>query len=107
MYEVDVIIPNYNETLKLKRAIDSVLNQNSVNTAIFVVDNGHSTDVSEYISSELKSKNQEINFVKLNDPRHPGFARHQGLIRGSNPWAAFLDSDDWWEPDHLISSINF
>lgn len=107
MYKVDVVIPNYSETLKLKRAIDSVLNQNSVSVAIFVVDNGHSAEVSEYISSELKSVAQPINYVKLNDPRHPGIARHQGLIRGVNPWVAFLDSDDWWEPDHLISSINF
>jgi glycosyltransferase involved in cell wall biosynthesis len=107
MYKVDVIIPNYSETLKLKRAIDSVLNQNSVKTVIFVVDNGHSTEVSEYISSELESMAGKIKHVKLNDPRHPGFARHQGLMRGFNPWVAFLDSDDWWEPDHLISSINF
>ena len=39
----------------------------------------------------------------FNDTRHRGapFARQQALNLNASEWTAFLDSDDWFKPEHL------
>lgn len=105
-YKVDVIIPNYGETILLKRAVLSALTQLNIESMIWIADNGHSEEVTKYIRNEIEILSNRIKVLHLENPRHPGYARQQLLKSSRSPWIAFLDADDWWEETHLNTAIN-
>ena len=102
---VDVVIPNYNNTLELERAIDSVILQGKVIRCIYVIDDGSDDSVKEFISKNIQNKEK----VKVYFNAHtglPGAARTFGIRQTSASWIAFLDSDDWWEADKISVQLD-
>lgn len=92
-----VIIPLFNKTAFVKRAIDSVLAQTFQDFEVIVVDDG-STDgggdlVKEIYGSKVKLIKQENAGVSV--------ARNIGIGHSEYPWIAFLDADDYWSPYFL------
>ena len=101
---VDVIIPNYNNTWELQRAVNSALIQGSQIGKIFVIDDGSSEEVRNYIIENI----QEIDKVEVFFNQHsglPGVARKFGIMQSNATWIAFLDSDDWWEKGKIIRQL--
>jgi glycosyltransferase involved in cell wall biosynthesis len=97
---VDVVIPTFNETKNLVRAINSVKNQTSKVNRIFVIDDGSKEDVKKFLSEVYKSDN----LVKLILKEHsglPGVSRNLGISLSNADWIAFLDADDYWDPRKL------
>lgn len=93
-----VIIPLYNKSHTIERALKSVLNQTYKNFEAIIVDDG-STDngieiVNKYTSDArikiLKQKNQGVSI-----------ARNEGVKNSLYQYIAFLDADDEWEKDYL------
>jgi hypothetical protein len=93
---ITVVIPCYNRSALLRRAIDSALAQNVPAAEIIVVDDG-STDDSPAVCA---SYGQRIAYVRQKNAGASA-ARNTGVNRAKNPWIAFLDSDDYWTPTHL------
>ncbi|WP_373033574.1 glycosyltransferase family 2 protein [Sulfurovum sp.] len=94
-----VVIPLYNKANHIQRAIDSVLNQNVQNFELIVVNDG-STDGSEkvveqYVDSRIILINQENGGESA--------ARNRGIKEAQAPYIAFLDADDAWEADFLLT----
>lgn len=94
--KISVIIPNYNYAQYLDQAIQSVLKQTYRNLELIVVNNGSTDNSLEVLD---KYRNQII----LIDQENLGQsgARNSGLSLAKGDLIAFLDADDFWEPNKL------
>ncbi|NER52918.1 MAG: glycosyltransferase family 2 protein [Symploca sp. SIO1A3] len=91
-----VIIPCYNAERWIEQTLESVANQTLSAYEIIVVDDG-STD-----NSRDRIQGSSIPITLLQTQRlGPGAARNRGIAAATGDWIAFLDADDWWQPNHL------
>ena len=91
-----VIIPAFNAAATLGRAIESVLAQTWPAHEIIVVDDGSSdatADVARGFGSAVRVIEQPNSGVSV--------ARNNGATAATGDWLAFLDADDWYEPDRI------
>ena len=95
---VSVVIPTYNRSEELKRALESVLSQTYKNFEVIVVDN-NSTDGTDVMLKDLND--QRIRLLKINNNGVIAASRNLGINASSGKWIAFLDSDDWWYSNKL------
>ncbi|MFN0084190.1 MAG: glycosyltransferase family 2 protein [Blastocatellia bacterium] len=98
--EISVIIPAYNRAHLLFRPLRSVLAQTFKRYELIVVDDGSSDDTNEALEHWREEFGDKMRTLRLN---HAGVAcaRNAGLAASRGRWAAFLDSDDEWLPNHL------
>ena len=87
---VSVIIPVYNRVKRLCRAIDSVLCQPEVEQLI-IVDDGSDID----IESAIQYYGPKVSYIRQKK-MGVSAARNRGITESTQPWIAFLDSDDEW-----------
>ncbi len=102
--EVSVIIPVYQCIRYLGSALDSVRAQTFTNYEVIIVNDG--SDDTEEIERCLASRREPIIYLKQKN-RGPSAARNAGLLAASGRFVAFLDADDYWEPNHLAEQIAF
>lgn len=103
--KVSVIISTFNRWDLLKRAVDSVLNQTYENLECIVVDDC-STD--PRYNGNL-STDPRVSFIRLKENMGKkynmicaqGMTRNEGLKIATGKYVAFLDDDDWWEPEKI------
>lgn len=101
---VSVIIPTYNRSATIKRAVDSVFNQTYKNFELIIIDDG-SSDKTE---SLLKDYFSYSNFIyKRQKNSGVASARNHGIQTAKAEWIAFLDSDDEWLPEKLETQVRF
>lgn len=93
-----VVIPTYNRSDKLARALDSVVGQISQNCEVIVVDDG--SEEGDKIAQVI-AQYSGVQLVRLPANRGAAFARNAGVEKASGTWVIFLDSDDWWMPGRL------
>jgi len=104
MPKVSIIIPTYNRTDLLPRAIQSVINQTYKDWELLIIDDG-STDNTKEIVEEFVKKDPRIRyFYKENGGQ--GSARNLGIKNAKGEYIAFLDSDDEWLPEKLDKQIH-
>ncbi len=95
---ISVIIPTYNRASLLPRAIKSVLKQTFSCNELIIVDDGSTDDTADIIK-DLTRDQQHLPFRLISlktENLGPGAARNKGLNLASQPYVAFLDSDDHW-----------
>lgn len=98
---VSVVIPTYNSSGTLKRALDSVYGQSLLPLEIVVVDDGSDDwEVSEQIVSSCPDS-VSTRFIRLDRNQGPSTARNSGVSAARGRYVAFLDSDDVWYPDKI------
>ncbi|WP_157974603.1 glycosyltransferase family 2 protein [Lewinella sp. IMCC34183] len=103
--KVSVIIPTFNRTEKVKRAIDSCLDQTYPNLEVVVVDDG-STDGSPAFLNQLARDEPRL-IVQCNPENRGGnYCRNQGFKIASGEYVVFLDSDDKFHPDKIRNQID-
>lgn len=93
---VSVIIPCYNGADELPRAIDSALAQQGCDVEVIVVNDGskdNSRQVIEAYGERIRGIHQT----------NSGLAetRNNGIKAATGDWIAFLDHDDYWQPEKL------
>jgi len=103
MPEVSVIIPTYNRSGSVVRAVQSVLDQSFKDLEIIVVDDG-STDDTE---GRLVPCGASIKYMRQPTNRGVSAARNKGIENSSGTWIAFLDSDDYWLKEKLHVQMEF
>ena len=96
-----VIIPTYNRSYTLKRAVKSVLKQTHKDFELIIVDDGSTDETRDYLS-ELKIKFPTKKLIVISqDNKGVSAARNEGIKKSSGEWIAFLDSDDEWNKRKL------
>lgn len=100
--EVSVIVPLYNESSRIARALSSVLAQTFSNFEVIVVDDGSTDDGVEVVRRFDDPR------IRLIQQRNQGVsaARNRGIGAARANLVAFLDSDDEWRPDFLSKVID-
>lgn len=102
---VSVIIPVYNRSGLLRRALKSVLNQTYKNLEVVIVDDGSDDgiDVNDSI------KRYDGRFLLVRQPENLGVssARNAGFEQSRGEWIAFLDSDDEWHRDKVSRQVEW
>ena len=97
---VSVVIPTFNRSRLVVRAVESALDQRGVETEIIVVDDG-STDDTE---RALAPFGQRIRYFKQQNQGVVA-ARNRGMELATRPFIALLDSDDTWLPWKLALQL--
>lgn len=101
---ISIIIPTYNRSKELPRAIESVLNQSYKDWEIIIVDDG-SKDNTEGVVKKYIEQDFRISyyyFINLG----AGAARNVGVSFSKYNLIAFLDSDDVWTQGRLSLIVN-
>ncbi len=93
---VSVVIPTYNRSDLVVKAIKSVLAAMTQGDEILVIDDGSIDDT----PTAVGQFGDAIRYIKIENSG-PGAARHVGIRMAECPFVAFLDSDDLWVPDKL------
>jgi len=97
---ISVITATYNRENMLTRAIESVLTQTLEDFEYIIVDNG-SVDRSGQIADEFAEKDSRIRVLYLKPNSGPSGAYNAGLEAARGIFVAYVDDDDWVEPDYL------
>lgn len=102
---VSVIIPHYNSTDTLIRAIQSVLVQTLVPIEIIVSDDGsqNAHSILGILSQSLKQhKNYKlVTFIFIENNQGVSYARNIAVKSATSTFIAFLDCDDIWHNQKL------
>lgn len=99
--KVSVIIPTYNRSHLVCRAIESVLDQTYKNIEIIVVDDGSTDNTKEKITQRFGSK---INYLYQENNGAPS-ARNLGFKLSTGAYINFLDSDDYFLPTNIEQKV--
>lgn len=101
---LSIIVPVYNAENTINRCIDSVINQTYTDFELVLIDDG-SSDNSFEICNLYSLNDSRIKCFHI-DNCGPGLARNFGLSKITGRYLAFLDSDDYVEPDMYSTLIN-
>ena len=102
---VSIILPIYNANLYLSKCIESVLQQTYKNLEVICIDDG-STDGSEVILDRYSAMDSRIRAIRKKNGGESS-ARNAGLKVMSGQYVAFLDCDDWIEPDMYERLVSY
>lgn len=94
-----VIIPLYNKSPYVAKAICSVLSQTFADYELIIVDDG-SSDNSADIALQAIEGQGNCRLIKQ-DNAGVSMARNNGVAASQGECLCFLDADDWWEPTFL------
>ena len=94
---VSVVVPVYKVEPYIERCIESIIHQTYSSLEILLVDDG-SPDKSGFICDQFAKRDHRI---KVFHKSHGGLSdtRNYALDRLTGDYVAFVDSDDWIEPD--------
>lgn len=96
---ISVIVPIYNMEKYIRKCVDSVINQTYKNCEIILVDDG-STDNCPEICEEYAQKDDRVVVIHKKNGGLSS-ARNAGLEVCKGEYIAFVDSDDFIEPNYL------
>lgn len=94
---LSIIIPAYNVDKYLEKCLQSVLNQESIDYEIIIINDG-STDLTLKIAKTFEKKYSNIIVI---DQKNKGIAeaRNIGIKNARGKYISFIDSDDYILPD--------
>jgi glycosyltransferase involved in cell wall biosynthesis len=90
MPQASIVIPTFNRSKLLLRAIKSVVGQSFSDFELIVVDDGGTDDTGEVVSA---MKEERIRYVRRSNGGISA-ARNSGIAVASGEWVTFLDDDD-------------
>jgi len=93
---LSVIIPSYNRSKSLQRALNSVFTQTYTNFEVIVVDDGSTDDTAKVMHNDF----QQCKYIYQTN-QGVSAARNTGIAQAKGEWIALLDSDDEWLPTKL------
>jgi len=96
--KISVILPVYNRTRILCRAIKSILVQSFADFELIVVDDGSTEDVKGTINEFCDTR---VRYHRCAIRQGAGAARNIGVRLAVADYVAFQDSDDVWLPENL------
>ncbi len=107
--KVSVIIPTYKRSEDIARAVDSVLAQTIDSFEVIVVDdNGLGTEEGEKTAEVMKSYEGDprVKYLRHKVNKNGSAARNTGIKASEGEYLSFLDDDDTYCPDRLLTMYN-
>jgi glycosyltransferase involved in cell wall biosynthesis len=104
--EVTCIIPTYNDRVNLKRAVDSVLQQERVRVEVILVDDCSDSPTREFITT-LAATDSRIRTFFLPENGGQAQARNIGATIAKAPFVTFLDQDDEHAPGWYRDALDY
>ncbi|MEN1944768.1 glycosyltransferase family 2 protein [Luteimonas sp. MJ293] len=99
---VSVIIPCYECSDTIVRAVDSIKHQSVLPLEVILVDDASPSLANKEALASLAASNPGwIKLTALRENRGPGTARNVGWEQARGEYIAFLDADDVWHPSKL------
>lgn len=102
--QISVIIPAFNASATIARAIASVRTQRCGGIEIIVIDDGSSDDTVEVVRA-LIGPGENIQLLRLAKNKGASAARNAGIAIARGAYLAFLDADDIWLPEKLAKQL--
>ena len=96
---VSIIMLTYNREKLVSRAIECVLSQTYTNYEFIIVNNG-SSDKSGDVADDYAQKDSRIKVIHK-ERGNIGSGRNAGLDTAKGEYIAFIDDDDWFDPDFI------
>lgn len=93
---VSVVIPTFNRSATLPRALGSVRAQTLRPDEVIVVDDGSTDDTPAVVERGFP----DVTYLRQTNAGVSA-ARNRGIGKSAGEWIAFLDSDDEWKPEKL------
>ncbi|MCD6579626.1 glycosyltransferase family 2 protein [bacterium] len=106
MQGISIIIPTYNREDYIAEAIQSVLDQKYEGELEIIISDDGSTDKTLKIVQSFGNKVRMIKKGKDCKSQGVSATRNRGLKAATQPYIAFLDSDDFYLPDCLNNSAS-
>ena len=102
MNKISVIVPAYNEEKRIKKCIDSILNQTYKNIEVIVINDG-STDNTLKVLDSISDSRLVVKTIKNSGQ---GSARNLGIKLSTGSLITFVDSDDYIKNDMIEKLYN-
>ena len=97
MESISVILPFYNRSQTIRRALSSIYQQTLQPLEVIAIDDASNDGGSDIVEREFP----EVRLLQHDENRGVSAARNTGIQCASGDWLAFLDSDDEWLPKKL------
>lgn len=97
------VIPTYNRAHCILNSISSILNQNTINYEIIIVDDGSTDGTKNIIMNHLN--NDKIKYHHYENNQGANFAKNLGALKSNGDYLIFLDSDDILASENSLSKI--
>lgn len=99
---VTVVIPFFNSSDTIERALRSVAAQTVAVDEVIIVDDDSETEQRESLATAAgRDHPMPVRVVRQETNQGPAAARNTGWEAARSAWIAFLDSDDSWHPQRL------
>ncbi len=99
--DVTVVIPTFNRTTLITRALESLRNQHHLPARIIIVDDASSDGTPDVVRRWATETGFPVTVEVLQQNGGPAKARNRGIELANTEYVAFLDSDD----EHLPTTL--
>lgn len=97
--KISIIIPVFNTEKYLKRCVNSCLSQSFHDIEIILVDDCSKDGSRDIILDYANKYPDKVKYIFQKENHRQGAARNRGMEIAKGEYLAFVDSDDWIEPD--------
>lgn len=94
-----IIIPAYNAENHIRKALDSIKQQVFTDYELIVVCDS-CTDKTAEIAVEYGAKVETVNY------HQDGYTRNRGIEVAQGEWVLFMDDDDWWMHEYVLTLLD-
>jgi glycosyltransferase involved in cell wall biosynthesis len=104
--QVSICIPAYNSAAFITETLASVKAQTFTDWEVILTEDGTEDRTEDLVAQFAKTVTQPVVYNRHEINRGLPHTRNTGINAARGQWIAFLDADDFWEPDHLESLID-
>ena len=101
---VSVVVRTRDRAEMLGNALESIANQIYRNVEVLVVNDAGVN--AKHVVAGYDSRIPSLEYHHLERETGRGAALNHGIDRTRGDYLAFLDDDDWWEPEHIANLVN-
>lgn len=102
-----IILTSYNYAEYVRKAIESVLEQDYSNLELIIVDDSSTDESQEIIRDSISASDRPIKTIFKNRTEGQGSAINTGYEIAQGDLVSSLDSDDYWLPNRLSQLVEF